>query len=126
MIQQIKFDTALGEEFGGGLFGSAAVLGLFGLGLVLALAVVALDLVMPLWLSVLVIAVIVFAAAGLAALMGRRALAAATPMIPNEAAAGLTADLDTVKAAALRMTGQIDANYRKVFGHKVEDDLHSP
>ena len=32
-------------------------------------------------------------------------------------------DLDTVKAAALRMTGQIDANYRKVFGHKVEDDL---
>ena len=35
-------------------------------------------------------------------------------------------DLDTVKAAALRLTGQIDANYRKVFGHKVEDDLHSP
>lgn len=35
-------------------------------------------------------------------------------------------DLDTVRAAALRMTGQIDANYRKVFGHKVEDDLHAP
>ena len=34
-------------------------------------------------------------------------------------------DLDTVKAAALGLTGQLDANYRKVFGHKVEEDLHS-
>jgi hypothetical protein len=84
---------------GGGLFGAAAVLGLFGLGLVLALAVVGLDLIMPLWLAVLIIAVVVFAAAGVSALIGRRALSAATPMVPDEAKAGLTADLNTVKAA---------------------------
>ena len=84
---------------GGGPFGAAGVLGLFGLGLVLALAVVALDLVMSLWLAVLVVAVVVFAAAGVSALIGRRALAAATPMVPDEAKAGLTADLNTVKAA---------------------------
>jgi hypothetical protein len=84
---------------GGGLFGAATVLGLFGLGFVLALAVVALDLVMPLWLAVLIAAVVVFAAAGVSALIGRRALSAATPMVPDEAKAGLTADLNTVKAA---------------------------
>jgi len=34
-------------------------------------------------------------------------------------------DLATIKAAALRLTGQVDANYRNVYGHKVEEDLHT-
>ncbi len=34
-------------------------------------------------------------------------------------------DFAVVRAAALQLTGQIDANYRKVFGHKVEEDLQS-
>ena len=54
---------------------------------------------MALWLALLIAAVVVFAAAGVSALIGRRALSAATPMVPDEATAGLTADLNTVKAA---------------------------
>jgi uncharacterized membrane protein YqjE len=84
---------------GGGLFGGAAVLGLYGLGLLLALAVVLLDLVWPLWLALLVVLVVVLAAAGVAALLGRQNLKAATPPVPQDVVAGVQADVQTVKTA---------------------------
>jgi uncharacterized membrane protein YqjE len=84
---------------GGGLFGGAAVLGLYGLGLLLTLAVVLLNLVWPLWLAVLVVMVVVFVAAGLAALLGRQKLAAGTPPMPSHAITSTQADVQTVKNA---------------------------
>ena len=71
--------TAKGRRvgLGGGLAGVAAVLARYGIGLVLTLTVVALDLVWPLWLALLVVTVVVFTAAGGAALLGRRHLRAA-------------------------------------------------
>ena len=84
---------------GGGLFGGAAVLGLYGLGLLLALAVVLLDLVWPLWLALLVVLVVVLVAAGIAALMGRQKLKAAGPPVPSDAVASTQADVQTVKDA---------------------------
>src|SRR3954471_6784313 len=87
---------------GGGLFGGAAVLGLYGLGLLLALAVVLLDLAWPLWLALLVGTIVVFAAAAVAAVLGRRKLKEATPPVPTEAIAGVEADVATLKTAARR------------------------
>jgi uncharacterized membrane protein YqjE len=84
---------------GGGLFGGAAVLALYGLGLLLALAVVLLDLVWPLWLAVLAVTVVVFAAAGVAALIGKQQLKSAAPPVPSDAIAGVEADVQTVKTA---------------------------
>ncbi len=84
---------------GGGLFGGAAVLGLYGLGLLLALAVVLLDLVWPLWLALLVVLVVVLAAAGVAAVLGRNKLKAAVPPLPKDAVASAQADVQTVKTA---------------------------
>nr|WP_296076428.1 phage holin family protein [uncultured Actinoplanes sp.] len=84
---------------GGGLFGGAAVLGLYGLGLLLALAVVLLDLVWPLWLALLVVLVVVLAAAGIAALMGKQKLKAAVPPVPSDAVASTQVDVQTVKDA---------------------------
>jgi uncharacterized membrane protein YqjE len=84
---------------GGGLFGGAAVLGLYGLSLLLALAVVLLDLVWPLWLALLVVLVVVLAAAGIAALLGRQKLKAAAPPVPSDAIASTQADVQTVKNA---------------------------
>ncbi|MFI5892074.1 phage holin family protein [Actinoplanes sp. NPDC051513] len=84
---------------GGGLLGGAAALGLYGLGLLLTLAVVLLDLAWPLWLSVLVVMVVVFAAAGVAALLGKQKLQAAVPPVPSAAVAGAHADVQTVKNA---------------------------
>jgi hypothetical protein len=85
---------------GGGLFGGAAVLGWFGLGLLVTLAVVLLDLAWPLWLAVLVVMLVVFAAAAVAALLGRQKLKAAAPPLPTEAVAGVQADVRAVKTAA--------------------------
>ncbi|HEY2793680.1 MAG TPA: phage holin family protein [Micromonosporaceae bacterium] len=84
---------------GGGLFGGAAALALYGLGLVLVLAVVALDLVWPLWLAVLVVSVVVFAAAGMAALLGKRQISNATPPVPSEAIDSVSTDVHTIKNA---------------------------
>jgi uncharacterized membrane protein YqjE len=84
---------------GGGLFGGAAILGLYGLGLLIVLAVVALDLVWPLWLAVLVVAVVVFAIAGVVALLGKREVDSAVPPVPSEAIDGVSTDVATVKSA---------------------------
>jgi len=84
---------------GGGLFAGAAVLGLYGLGLLLTLAVVALDLLWPLWLAVLVVMVVVFAAAGVAALVGKQKLKAAVPPVPSDTIASVEADVQTIKTA---------------------------
>ena len=84
---------------GGGLFGAAAALALYGLGLVLALAVLLLQLVWPAWLAVLVVTVVVLAAAAVAALAGRAQLRRAVPPVPTQAAAGVAADVTTVAEA---------------------------
>ncbi|GAA3285530.1 MULTISPECIES: phage holin family protein [Dactylosporangium] len=84
---------------GGGLFGAAAVLAWFGVGLLLTLLVVLLDLVWPLWLAVLVVLVVVLAAAGVAALLGRKQLQQAVPPVPQQAVSGVQQDVNTVKAA---------------------------
>ena len=84
---------------GGGLFGGAAVLALYGLGLLLALAVVLLDLARPLWLAILVVMIVVFAAAGIAAVLGRGKLKSATPLKPSATIASVGDDVETVKTA---------------------------
>jgi len=84
---------------GAGLFGTAAVLALYGMGLVIALVVVALDLVWPLWLAVLVVLVAVLAIAVIMAIVGRSQIKRSTPARPSEAAAGVAADIQVVKAA---------------------------
>ena len=99
LAQQELITKGKRAGIGGGLFGGAAVLGMFGLGLLLTLSVVALDLVWPLWLSVLVVAVVVLAAAGAAALLGRSKLKRATPPVPSQAMAGVSADVQAVKTA---------------------------
>ena len=80
-----------------GLFSAAGVLGLFGFGVLLATIILALDLVMPAWLAALIVAVVLFAAAGIAALQGRSNVAKATPVKPEEAIEGLKEDVATAK-----------------------------
>jgi hypothetical protein len=99
LAQQELITKGKRAGIGGGLFGGAAVLGMYGLGLLLTLSMVALDLVWPLWLSVLVVVVVVLAAAAMAALLGRSKLKRATPPVPSRAMAGITADVQTVKTA---------------------------
>src|SRR5690242_1781102 len=57
---------------GVGLFGGAGLVALYGVAALLATLVVVLDLVMPLWLATLIVAVALLAIAGVMALIGRK------------------------------------------------------
>jgi uncharacterized membrane protein YqjE len=80
-----------------GLFSGAGLLALYGVAALLTTVVVALDLAMPLWLAALIVTVVLFAAAGVAALLGKRQVAEATPPAPERAIAGVKDDVATVK-----------------------------
>ena len=62
-----------------GLFSGAGLLVLYGLAGLLTTAVIALDLALPLWLAALIVTVVLFAAAGVAALVGKKQVTQATP-----------------------------------------------
>jgi len=60
---------------GAGLFGGGAVFALYGVGALTTTLIVVLDLFLPLWLAALIVTVVLFAAAGVLALLGRKHVA---------------------------------------------------
>ena len=80
-----------------GMFGGAGLMALYGLGALVATAILALALALPGWLAALIVAVVLFAIAGVLALMGKSNVSKATPVKPEEAMAGLQEDVATVK-----------------------------
>lgn len=84
---------------GAGLFGAAGLFGLLGLGTLVATAVLALDNVMPAWLAALIVALILLAVAGVAALLGKKKVSQATPMAPQRTLDNVKKDVQEVKEA---------------------------
>jgi uncharacterized membrane protein YqjE len=80
-----------------GLFSGAGLLALYGLAGLLTTAVIALDLALPLWLSALIVTVVLFVAAGIAAVLGKKQVGQATPAAPEKAIAGVKQDVEAVK-----------------------------
>jgi uncharacterized membrane protein YqjE len=64
---------------GAGLFSVAGVLTWFGLGALIATLNIALDLVLPLWAAALIVTLLLFLAAGIAALVGKKQVQQVTP-----------------------------------------------
>jgi hypothetical protein len=91
---------ARSAAMGGGLFGGAALLGLYGAGALVAAAVLAVALVLPAWAAALIIGGLLLLLAGLLALAGRARLRRAGSPVPEEAVAGVRADLHAVADAA--------------------------
>lgn len=87
---------------GAGLFGGAGVVALYGVGALVAAAIIALSLAVTAWLAAVIVAVVLFIVAGVLALVGKKEVSAATPALPQEAIAGLKADVATVKESAHR------------------------
>jgi hypothetical protein len=87
---------------GAGLFGAAGVLAWFGFGTLIATAVLALDLALPAWAAAFIVAAVLFAAAGVAALHGRKTIAEGSPPVPERAIANVKADVAEVKEARHR------------------------
>lgn len=84
---------------GAGLLGGAGVLALYGVSALLVTIGAALALVMPVWLAALIITVVVFAAAGIAALIGKKQVKQAVPPAPTAAVESTKRDVDAVKTA---------------------------
>ena len=80
-----------------GLFSVAGLLGFFGAAVLIATAILALALVLPAWASALIIGVVLLAAAGVAALMGKKKVTEATPPKPERAMEGVREDIATLK-----------------------------
>ncbi|GAA0723011.1 phage holin family protein [Dactylosporangium roseum] len=81
---------------GVGMFGGAGVVALYGVGALLAAAIIGLATVIPAWLSALIIGVVLLIVAGLIALSGRTQMRKATPPVPRDAVAGVKADINTI------------------------------
>ncbi|MFV2113021.1 phage holin family protein [Micromonospora sp. DT178] len=82
-----------------GLFGGGGALALYGLGALVATAILLLDLVLPAWAAALIVAVVLFAMAGVLALVGKKQVSQAVPPVPEAAVRSVRADVDTVAAA---------------------------
>jgi ABC-type multidrug transport system fused ATPase/permease subunit len=87
---------------GVGLLGTAGIIALYGVAVVITTAILALALVLDAWLAALVVAIVLLAIAGVAALIGKKRVAAAAPPVPTEAVESVKRDVAAVKGGARR------------------------
>lgn len=82
---------------GVGLFGGAGALGFYGLGALIAAGILGLATAVDGWLAALIVAVVLFAVAGVAALVGKKEVTAATPPVPEQAIDSTQQDVQEIK-----------------------------
>ena len=87
---------------GAGMFGGAGLVALYGVGALIAAAIVGLGTVIEPWIAAAVIGIALLAIAGILALTGRKELYEATPPKPEQAAESVQRDVETVKARATK------------------------
>jgi Flp pilus assembly protein TadB len=87
---------------GVGMFGGSGLIALYGLGCLIACAVLGISRVLAPWLSALVVGVALLAVAGIAALLGKSRLQKATPPVPKEAAQSVKTDVEEIKERTRR------------------------
>lgn len=83
-----------------GMFSLAGLLAFFAAATLIATAVVALDLVLPLWAACLIVAGVLLVAALGAALGGRNEIQQATPVAPEVTIANVKEDVSALKGEA--------------------------
>lgn len=82
---------------GAGMFGAAGILALYGGGVTIATVILVLALVMDAWLAALIVAVLLLAAAGIAAVLGKKRVSEAAPPVPERAIENVKRDVDAVR-----------------------------
>ncbi|HXR44178.1 MAG TPA: phage holin family protein [Pseudolysinimonas sp.] len=87
---------------GAGLLFGALVVVLFMIGVLLTAAVLALSLVLPGWLSALIVAAFLLIVAGILALIGWRVLKRGIPPIPSESIESLKSDVRAIRGLGKR------------------------
>lgn len=79
-----------------GLFGAGAILAWFGVGTLLATLILVLALFLPVWAAALIVTAVVFLAAGIAALLGKKKVEGLTPT-PERTVQTVRRDVDEIK-----------------------------
>jgi Flp pilus assembly protein TadB len=87
---------------GAGLLGGGGLVALYGVGCLIACAVIAISGVVAAWLAALVVGAALLAAAAVVALMGRRRLQKTVPPVPEEAVSSVKADVEEIKERTRR------------------------
>ena len=87
---------------GAGLFGTAGITTLFGVGTLITTAILALALVLPAWSAAFIVTVVLFVIAAVVALVGKRHVSEATPAMPQKTVDSVKRDIDTVKESLSR------------------------
>ena len=84
---------------GAGVLGGAGVIALYGLGALFVTIGALLALVLPVWAAALIVTAVLFAVAGIAALIGKGQVRKAMPPEPEAALASGKRDVEAVKTA---------------------------
>jgi len=87
---------------GVGLFGGAGLIAAYGVGALIATLILGLATFLEGWIAALIVTVVLFAIAGVAALMGKKQVEQATPPQPEQAIENTKLDVDEVKGRASR------------------------
>ncbi|MGY1603365.1 phage holin family protein [Geodermatophilus sp. SYSU D00815] len=87
---------------GAGLFGGAGLVAILGLNALITAVVLGLADVLPGWLAAIIVAVVLFAIAGVLALIGKKDVQKAKPPLPTETIASVQQDIATVKQGISR------------------------
>jgi uncharacterized membrane protein YqjE len=87
---------------GAGMFGSAGVVALYGVGALIAAAVIGIGTLLEPWIAAVIVGVVLLAVAGILALIGRKQVERGTPALPEQAIESAKLDLDEVKNARAR------------------------
>jgi hypothetical protein len=94
--------TAKGKHAGkgAGMFGGAGLVALYGVGALVAAAIIGLGTAIEPWLAAVIVGAVLLAVAGLVALAGKKQVDQATPAKPEQAIESMQLDVDTVKERA--------------------------
>jgi membrane protein implicated in regulation of membrane protease activity len=87
---------------GAGMLGGAGLVSLYGVGALVAAAVLLIATALEPWLAAVVVGVVLLATAGLFALLGKRQVARATPPTPEQAMESVQRDVELVRERARR------------------------
>ena len=87
---------------GAGMFGGSGLVALYGVGCLLAAAIIGLAIVLPAWAAALIVGGALLVVAGVVALMGKSQVSKAVPPVPEQTVESVKADVEEVKERAHR------------------------
>jgi membrane protein len=87
---------------GAGMFGGAGLVALYGVGALIAAAILGIATFLEPWIAAVIVGVVLLAVAGILALTGKKQVEQAGPPLPEQAVESAKRDVDEVKRAKAR------------------------